>query len=234
MTRRQLLLFAGAGYSVQHLEAATQEFWEKKPPAEWTTEEIDRLITKSPWAKEESAEYAAPENGNGAKGAMPKIAFPGGVRNRGGGGGGRRGGTTSYKGIVRWESAAPILAAMKAPLPEQFAEHYVISVTGLPLFGAAINQANGEEPQRRPTEDDAYDKLKQFTRLEPHGRDGVQAGVVHRQVSSNASFLFGFSKETLQLTAADKEVIFSTNLGQLAVKAKFEIKDMLYHGELAI
>jgi len=234
MTRRQLLLFAGAGYSVQHLEAATQEFWEKKPPAEWTTEEIDRLITKSPWAKEESAEYAAPENGNGAKGAMPKIAFPGGVRNRGGGGGGRRGGTTSYEGIVRWESAAPILAAMKAPLPEQFAEHYVISVTGLPLFGAAINQANGEEPQRRPTEDDAYDKLKQFTRLEPHGRDGVQAGVVHRQVSSNASFLFGFSKETLQLTAADKEFIFSTNLGQLAVKAKFELKDMLYHGELAI
>jgi len=234
MTRRQLLLFAGAGYSVLHLGAATQEFWEKKPPAEWTTEEIDHLITKSPWAKEESAEYAAPENGNGAKGAMPKIAFPGGGRNRGGGGGGRRGGTTSYKGIVRWESAAPILAAMKAPLPEQFANHYVISVTGLPLFGAAITQANGEEPRRRPTEDDAYDKLKQFTRLEPHARDGVQAGVVHRQVSSNASFLFGFSQEILQLVAADKEVVFSTNLGHLAVKAKFELKEMLYHGELAI
>ncbi len=232
MTRRQLLVFAGAGYSVLHLDAVTQEFWEKKPPAEWTTEEIDRLITKSPWAKEESAEYAAPENGNGAKGAMPRIAFPGGGRGRGGGG--RRGGTTSYKGIVRWESAAPILAAMKSPLPEQFANHYVISVTGLPLFGAAVTQANGEEPQRRPTEDDAYDKLKQFTRLEPHGRDGVQAGVVHRQVSSSASFLFGFSREILQLTAADKEVVFSTNLGQLAVKAKFEFKDMLYHGELAI
>ena len=47
LTRRRMFLLAGAGVaSWLPLGAATADFWNKKPPADWTTEEIDRLITK--------------------------------------------------------------------------------------------------------------------------------------------------------------------------------------------
>jgi len=48
-----------------------------------------------------------------------------------GGRGQQRG--TSYKGTVRWESAQPVLDALKTPLPDAFANHYVIAVIGFPL-----------------------------------------------------------------------------------------------------
>jgi len=136
---------------------------------------------------------------------------------------------------VRWESAKPILEAMKAPLPEQFANHYVISVNGIPLLGGRQTSQGAEDAaSRRPSEDDPYDNLKQFTTLQPKGKELVQAGVVHRQVSSGNSFLFGFSSELLPLSTDDSEVIFSTRLGQLTVKARFVFKEMLYHRELAL
>jgi len=46
--------------------------------------------------------------------------------------------------------------------------------------------------------------------------------------------LFGFSHEVLQLTPQDKEVSFTTQLGRLEVKTKFNLKDMTYHKELAL
>jgi hypothetical protein len=46
--------------------------------------------------------------------------------------------------------------------------------------------------------------------------------------------LFGFSKEILTLSPGDKEVTFSTHLGRLAVKTKFNLQEMLYRGDLAV
>jgi len=137
---------------------------------------------------------------------------------------------------VRWESAKPILEAMKAPLPEQFANHYVISVNGIPLLGGRqTSQGDGDATEsRRPSEDDSNDNLKQFSTLQPKGKELIQAGVVHRQVSSGSSFLFGFSSELLPLSTDDSEVVFSTRLGQLTVKARFVFKEMMYHRELAL
>src|SRR4051812_30909017 len=97
LTRRGMFLLAGAGVaSWLPLGAATTDFWNKKPPADWTTEEIDRLITKSPWAKQVKAQYAA-----GEEPSRDDVQYPGG-RNTGGGypgggspGGGYPGGGTS-------------------------------------------------------------------------------------------------------------------------------------------
>ena len=76
------------------------------------------------------------------------VGIPGigGPRMGGGGmGGGRRGGgrgaqMQQVKGTVRWESAQTILDALKTPLPEAFANHYVISVSGIPLRGGGRRQ----------------------------------------------------------------------------------------------
>lgn len=251
LTRRSALLLAGAGITAWvRLDAAVVEFWEKKPPSEWTSEEIDRLITKSPWAKEVAAEYAPEANGSGSGplgGGAPGSGRPrvgiggipglGGRGGRGNRGGERQGGASSYKGTVRWESAKPILEAMKAPLPEQFANHYAIGVNGIPVLGGSREASQGDRDEtdsRRPSQDDQFDNLKQFTTLQPKGKELAQAGVVHRQVSSGSSFLFGFSRELLPLSTGDSEVVFSTRLGQLTVKAKFSLKEMLYHSELAL
>ena len=62
----------------------------------------------------------------------------------------------------------------------------------------------------------------------------MQAGVVRRQVSTGQSFLIGFSREMLSLDFHDGEILFTTQLGRLVVKARFTLKDMLYHDRLAV
>jgi hypothetical protein len=45
---------------------------------------------------------------------------------------------------------------------------------------------------------------------------------------------FGFSKEFMPLTPADRDVVFSLTTAQLALKASFSPKEMLYLGKLAV
>jgi hypothetical protein len=224
LTRREALALGGSGFLVGgHLGAAVVDFWNKKAPAEWTAEEIDRLLTKSPWSKEVNAQTAA---GPGESRSLPGIGNIG-VGGMGRGGRGRdrgRGGPSAYQGTVRWESAEPVLAALKAPLPEGFEGRYVISVNGFPPAGG-----------RSQTREDEFESLKSLSSLQAKGRDLVQAGVVQRQVASTgSSYLFGFSKELLPIDADDKEVLFSTQLGSLVVKARFIPKEMFYHAQLAV
>ena len=46
--------------------------------------------------------------------------------------------------------------------------------------------------------------------------------------------LFGFPRDVLSLTAEDCEVLFTTKLGAIEVKTKFNLKDMMYRKELAL
>ena len=260
ITRRGLLISAGAAMAnFSRLFATSPDFWNKKEPSQWSSEEIERLTTKSPWAKETSAQYS-PEQGQsggmgGPGGGGGGMGGPGGgmgggrggiggmgIPGMGGGGMGRgrgRGGgqrSESIKSTVRWESAKPILDAMKTPLQEGFANHYVISVSGLPLnAGRRRRSQDDSDTNASQSTEDVLDNLKSLTYLEPKGREGVQPGIAQQQPSSGAgSILFGFSKEMLALKPEDKEVTFSTRIGGLNVKTKFNLKDMMYHGELAL
>jgi hypothetical protein len=260
LTRRNLLLLAGTALAGVRLDAATGDFWNKKPPSQWTREEIDHLITKSPWAKDVKATYAPGENPSSNGGGYPPNqggGYPGGGRPRGGigipgigglgipgmGGGGRprnggggngRGQVSPYEGTVRWESALPIQDAMKAGPPDSFEGHYVISVNGIPLMGGSRYQGEDDSASDRRKEQDDMDRLKGLSSLQIKGKDLVQAGLAVHQVSSGSSFLLGFSKELLPLHTNDSEVIFTSQIGRLVVKAHFLLKEMLYHGELAV
>ena len=158
----------------------------------------------------------------------------GGGRPRNGGGSGGRGQASPYEGTVRWESALPIQDAMKAGPPDTFDGHYVICVNGIPLMGGSRYQGEDDSTSDRRKEQDDMDRLKGLSSLQVKGKDLVQAGLAARQVSSGSSFLLGFSKELLPLHPSDSEVIFTTQLGRLVVKAHFLLKEMLYHGELAV
>ncbi len=250
LSRRGLLLVAGAGLAGwTRLAAASGNFWDKKAPSDWNSEEIDKLITKSPWAKEASATAPAGQNrqnpnsggnpqGGGYPGGYPGR-YPGGggvpgmgyPRRRYPGGGGRRTGTT-YKGTVRWESAQPVLEARKTKLPEAFANHYVIAVVGFPAPGnRQQGGGNGDGSARAGRK--MLDNIKEASSLQAKGKDRVDADIV-KQESGSSSFLIGFSKALMPLTTADKEVDFETRLGRLAIKAKFVPKEMKYRGGLAL
>jgi hypothetical protein len=251
LTRRELFVLAGAGTAGWgRLYASGSEFWDKKPPSEWSSEEIGKLTTKSPWAKQVSAQVSAEGGGGyggqggGGGGGMggPRIGMgiPGmGGRGMGGGGmgGGRRGGRGSQmqqvKGTVRWESAQTVLDALKTPLPEAFAGHYVISVSGFPLRSGGRRDDDSSENSQ--SAENMLDNLKAYTSLQPKGKSIAQPGVVKSQPGSGyETILFGFSKETLDLSADDKEAAFSTQIGRAMIKTKFEFKEMKYHGKLAV
>ncbi len=264
LTRRGMLLLAGTASAQcwHRLYAADSAFWDKKEPAEWSREEIDRLTSKSPWAKEVSAFTAGRGSDDyspgGAGGGRPRgMGVPGigtggiggmGTPDWGGGGmgsGRQRGGRggdipMDFKGVVRWASAKPIQDALKSPLPQSLAGDYVISVSGIPILS---------EHQQRPDEGDAgvavskapsedvLDRIKSLTYLEPKGKAAAQPGVVQQGTGvpgETNTLWFGFSRELLQFTPADKEVTFRTQLGRLEVKTKFSLRDMMYHKELAL
>jgi hypothetical protein len=268
-TRRGILMLAsGAGAaSLGRLYARDPDFWNKKDPSQWSSEEIDRLTTKSPWAKEVTASMgqtgrsAGGMGGGGPMGGgrgggglgipgIGGIGMPGGRGGMGGGGmgGGRdRGGMggggrpMQFQGVVRWESAQPILEALKAPLPEAFANRFVISVSGFPVLsqrrGRSEEGDDTEATVSRGSSEDVLERIKAMTYLEPKGKAQAQPGLVEQApggTGRSATLLFGFSKETLQLTPADKEVTFTTQLGNLQVKTKFDLKEMLYHNQLAL
>jgi hypothetical protein len=236
LTRRGVLTLAtGAGFA--RLCAFASDFWNKKEPADWTSDEIDQLTSKSPWAKDVSAQAqdqasAIPQPGVGAGGGTQVGGPIGGVGSRRGGGL-----PSSYRGTVRWESAKVILDAVKTPLPEAFSNHYVISVTGVAMNSGSQRRPPSQEGDSSSTANSAADmleRLKGVTYLEAKNKRDIQPGVALPHASGYDSVMFGFSKELLTIKPDDKEVTFSTQFGRVSVKTKFILKDMLYRGELSV
>jgi hypothetical protein len=156
---------------------------------------------------------------------------------RGGGGGGRA--PVRFNGVVRWESAQPILEALKTPLPESFADRYVISVSGIPLHGEDERSSteDNEDAATRRVRDSALERLKSFTELQKKGASPLQPAVTERNPASTgvgATVLFGFAKDLLAISPSDDEITFSTQLGTTSVKVKFNLKKMVYRKALAV
>ncbi len=193
---------------------AATEFWNAKDPSTWTEEEIVTMTTKSPWVKE----------------AVPSIRNaddPTGGSVLGDASGGRMGRRrTPVKVIVRWESAQPILDALRAPLAADFEGHYVLSVTNLPFADARRAGRGGEQP------DDPLERIQNGATLQVKGKDPVEAGIARR--TRIGSILFGFLKDQVHLTPGDREIVFALNTSQLTLKTTFDAKDMTYHGKLAV
>jgi hypothetical protein len=117
---------------------------------------------------------------------------------------------------VIWESAQPIREALRPVIPPQFNGRYVVSIRGL------------EGTQ-------SLDKLEAGAELSAKGKPPVEAGVVAQR---NSTYLFGFSKELMPLTAGDKDVQFIVRTGLdlkgILVRVTFNPKEMLYRGALAL
>ena len=264
------------------------DFWVKKKPGEWSSDDVEHMKTKSPWAKKVRAEVTGGFGGGGRGGGGMGgggggmgggggqdmgggEGGGGGGRGAGGGGGGRGGGgrggdlaPSAPSGplgpelTIRWETAAPIQAATRLELPEAFAALYGLSVTGIPpqMLVMALSGGGGRgrgrggrdgggregaaaPPENQPPVDPAVRqkemvaKLMQAVTLTAKGRD-PQVAVTVLQTKASQALIFGFERKSLQLTEADKDILFTIKLGMLTAKAKFDPKDMMFDGKLAL
>jgi hypothetical protein len=223
-SRRGALQIVAASFAirVESLRAfgVDGEFWNTEEPAKWTSEEIQELTTKSPWAKPVTAELKA---------YAPLSSAIGGRRRSIGGvpraGAGDTSGSPKFQGVVRWASAKPIRLALKEQFPDDLEGHFVISVSGLPIVsGHGGDDSSGE---------DSYAGLKQQTSLQVKGQAAVQPGIIEPDKKETSTLYFGFLPQLVQLDG-DKIVTFETTMDPLKVKAKFEMKTMKFKGDLAV
>ncbi len=222
-SRRRLLRVAAAFCAPSlpySLYGFSQDFWNKKSPGEWTHEEIERLTTDSPWAKPVKAEIPLLSNQQsqrrGQYGNSPQSNRPTDEQL-----------SPKFQGVIRWASAQPMIDALHTKLPAEFAEYYVISVSGLPIFSGE----GGDTESAKAA--DTYEALKEITVLQAHGKDVIHPGLIRPDKAGGATLLFGFFKRFVELDN-EKQITFSTRVGPMDAKAKFNLKEMMYRGQLAL
>jgi hypothetical protein len=203
--------------------APEDDFWNTKAPESWTPEEIEALTTKSPWAKPVSAQVNAysplSNTGGGGRRGMGRSTSRAGANSGVG--------SPKFQGVVRWASAKPIRLALKLQFPPSLAAHFVISVSGLPIVSGHGNDDSSSGAA------DSYDGLKAQTSLQVKGQEAIQPGVIEPDKNETSTLYFGFLPQLVQLDG-DKTVTFTTIMAPLNVKAKFELKQMKFKGDLAI
>lgn len=217
--------------------AASGDFWNAKRPADWSAQEVRRLRTNSPWAREGVAQLAS-ENMGGAEGQRGRKGdrVPYGGPN----GTGLAGvpsatepvdGRPKIKVLIRWESAEPILAAAPGQASADAAKFYVVSVAG--FLAADASAGHGPTPASVEARDPRLEQVMRVTFLLCGGRDPIAATDIHMS-SFDGVVSFYFPREGAAITAADKEVVFVSKLGPLELRVKFPLKPMLYRGRLAL
>jgi len=247
-TRRDVLrLAAGLPVAWSALPAwafASKEFWEAKPASEWSADEIDRMLTKSPWAKDASVMGDRSGFGNGGSGRTRGggIGFPGGGGGIGfPGGGNDGGGRERLTATVRCESALPIQEALRIGASDEkpnadFEKYYVIAlIGGLSAGGRRRSSTSDDDDDSTTRADRRLEELKESARLErkdgPISLEKVEEG---SRVGSRGPGVYFYFDRKADVSMDDKFVNFSTKLGRMEIKAKFTMKEMSYHGKLAV
>lgn len=212
VSRRRLLILAGSSWALlARAEAPDSDFWNRKAPADWTPEEIERLLRDSPWAREITPKYASPPPGTDRRiwSENPPI---GGVPGREP----KASPRVPYRATIRWESAQPIRDAQQTKLPGVF--------QGLPVVGIFFPYAAGRDVGSRPLED-----LRQSTVL--WGQRVFDAEIVQAHPEIADAFLVGFPAIAPR---GGHTLEFSGRVGLLALRAKFPASGMRYRGKPAL
>lgn len=217
-SRRGFVAALGAGFCISTAgELFGADFWNKKDPSAWTSDEIIQLATKSPWARiarvlpRPGHDRGTIDNSN----AIPDLS----ESSQQGRGQSNRPGEVAIIPVeevtVVWASGQPMIDALKFRLPADFANHYVVGVNDLPKVEGG-----------RKVDPDSMTATLQFHNGKSVGSGGMLPG--------KDTTLFAFSKELLPISAADKEVLFSLEASQYTIKTWFNLREMNYHGRLAV
>ena len=232
ITRRGAIQL-GLGWGAASAASAwSREFWNEKKPGDWTEDEIEQFLTKSPWARDASIFDTAAHKG------VSTAPRAGGIYRQGGGAAppsGRNplptvGSTGNWSATVRWDSAGPVREALKSPPLKGADEYYILSLTG-DIPGAGVPSEDDSDTER----EQKLVVLKESTRLERKNDplELQQVKIAPRTHRSPAGTWFYFSR-VFPITLEDKQVTFVTRVGPLEVKCKFTLREMVYGGMLEL
>ena len=196
---------------------AAADFWEETEFTAWSDKDVEQMMNDSPWAKRLT------------------VRFPRTPReSRGGRFGGFRPGTSTPQTrlVIQWQSAQPIRQAMVRGRIEQggtvdpeaqvFLDQsspgYVVVVTGLPgQFGRLTPEA-----------------LMAEARLERKGKSPIVPVQAHPQRAGRGVAIVYFFPKDDAIVLEDKEVEFITEVGDVTIKKKFTLEDMVFNDQLEL
>ena len=202
------------------------EFWEERDFAAWSDEEVQRMLTDSPWARSATIRMG----GLGDRG--DDLFRPRAAPHRFGGGEFR---VVPHANVtVAWSSALPVKQALvrrafglASPIPhegQQMLAHedpfYSLTVVGLPPSFDGLGLMK--------------DAIRAATRLQRTGKAPIVPHDILVFADGAIRVTFQFPK-TDAIALDDGFVEFLTTLGPGAdVRTRFELGDMVVHGRLAL
>lgn len=206
---------------------AASQPWSKEP-SQWTSAELQKILTDSPWAQQAMASFGKPLEPEDMPVTPPPGAQGGMAGTRGVTDGRWDGGVARNTGVgesptlpvtIRWDSARPVREALSrtqtsVPQPVQ---GYAITVLGLATAG--------------PIDDAQKQAFIANSRLIPRGHAAIVPANVEVDATGAVHFLFSPGQP---ITLSDKDVTFVTRFGAIGVQKKFRLKEMVYKGQLAL
>lgn len=276
MQRNRLLQVSAAGIACAAALFAA-DFWKTKDSSQWSSDEVNKILSDSPWAKEKTV---SPQSNTGQRrgggNRRGGFGFPGGggIGFPGGGGGGYPGGGGGYPGgggggypgggggggsapsepmnlTIRWESAAPVQAALMrqggiaaddaktvAALSQK---DYVITLLGYRMPAQRNRYGNSDDQNQNSSDDrnsQTNDRLRtQFldsAQLTPKNGHSIYAEDVQFEGPNGSGAIRFLFPRTNLITATDKDVDFVLDMRGLKIEQKFHLADMQYEGKLAL
>ena len=196
---------------------AAADFWEETEFTAWSDKDVEQMMNDSPWAKRLT------------------VRFPRTPReSRGGRFGGFRPGTSTPQTrlVIQWQSAQPIRQAMVRrrigqggtvdpavqDLLSQSSPGYVVAVTGVP------GQFGGLTPEALMAE----------ARLERKGKSPIVPVQAQPQRAGRGVAIVYFFPKDDAIVLEDKEVEFITKVGDVTIKKKFTLEDMVFNDQLEL
>jgi hypothetical protein len=216
------------------------DFWQTKDPEAWTEKDLASIRSKSPWARREAQiqstrtkqtvlktvsagtttiKTTTPEGKTQAQTIQKTRTVP------------RTQTVTVRQGVadvqIRWESAAPLLAAtaridpaLRKVFDKLTGEYYLVSLTGLALsegydFSAAIND------------------LLAGSSLHLGSKVVRPSRVSEMSAGDGPLYLLQFSRDG-SLEDYDKSIEIQVSVGGSQTRASFEPKQMVFHGRRAL
>jgi hypothetical protein len=228
------------------------DFWATKPFTDWSDKEAIKVLTDSPWVGKTWVSWGQPPGGNRCGGG-----FGGELPGKDGRNVGEAVPPFACDATVTllWQTALPVKQALalrkrrfaefagtsqaaKAfpDVPEQF---YVLELSGVPgnllaatqgdkkagLLDITTLTAGGKPPLK------AVDVITTLTAGGKRPLKAVDVPVFSTFGGPVGTVSFLFPKTTT-FTADDKDLEFSTKFDKTAVKYKFKLKDMVFHGKV--
>jgi hypothetical protein len=224
VTRRSAMLAAmGIPAAIGALGAAAgaKEFWDQKFPEDWTPAEIQRILNDSPWAQKAEVKF---NGGPGGAVGFSRSGYYSPADQVKYSGSGATPSPGTFHAVVRWASAKAVCAANKGT-PDGASQFYMLAMTG--DFPDAAKPSSEESVTAAA---ERGDMLRTYTKLDRKG----DAPIYLDHIQAVAGGEMYYFTRLDPITAANKEITFTTKIGPLEFKTKFLLKDMLYRGKLEL